>query len=74
LTAELWFLALLRSFGVGFHSFPFFIFQSLVDLDGDNLGQSSINLAFTISGQSTVGVGDIMPQEEEVQDHCDNQR
>jgi hypothetical protein len=69
LTSESRFLALLDRLRICPQPLPLLFFDSLVDLDADNLRQSTIDLALAVSRKASIGVGDVVPEEEYIKEH-----
>jgi hypothetical protein len=45
-----WLFALLGSFGIGLLAFALFIFDGFVDLNGDDLGEPTVDFALAVAG------------------------
>jgi hypothetical protein len=73
LAAEGGLFAILEGFLVALDALALFFFDSLVDLDTDDLLESAVNLAFAVAGETTVAVGDVVPEEQEVEAHGEQQ-
>jgi hypothetical protein len=69
-----WLFSLLHCLCIRLQSLAFFLFDGLVDLDTDNLRQSAIDFAFTVSRKTSVGIRDIVPEEEDVEEHRKQER
>lgn len=73
LAAEHGFLAVLEGFMVALDALAFLVFDGLVDLDANDLVESAINLALAVAGETAVAVGDVVPEEEKVEEHGEEQ-
>lgn len=73
MAAEDGLFAVLEGFLVCLDALALLFFDGLVDLDADDLVETAVNLALAVAGQSTVAVGDVVPEEEEVEEHGEQQ-
>jgi hypothetical protein len=69
LSSESRHLSLLHCLCIRLQSLALFLLDSLIDLDTDNLRQSTVDLALTISRKTSIGVGNIMPKEKDIKEH-----